>query len=70
MKKVKMSYDATISSILEISDELYQQLQRNDFDWVECEEIFTKAVEKNKSIFYDDLRRVTNVDTEECIYEY
>ena len=67
MKKVSVSYRAVIDKEFEITDELYEKIRNNEFDWRFFEKLFEKS--PTSKIWLNDLQSVENAETGECIYE-
>lgn len=70
MKKVVVTCSATIEKTLEVSDESYNKIKNNEFDYWDLMAEFKRQASVKPEIFINTLYSIENAETEEILYEY
>ena len=70
MKKVVVTCSATIEKTLEVSDESYNKIKNNEFDYWDLLAEFKRQTSAKSEIFINTLYCVEDKETEEILYEY
>lgn len=70
MKKVIVSCSATIEKTLEISDEFFDKIKNDEFDYWDLMAEFERQGPVKPEIFINELNSIEDVETEEMLYEY
>ena len=70
MKKVIVTCSATIEKTLEISDEFFDQIKNDEFDYWDLMAEFERQGPVKPEIFINTLDSIEDKETNEMLFEY
>ena len=70
MQKVIVTCSATIEKVLEISDEFYDKIKNDEFDYWDLMAEFERQGPINPTTFINTLDSIEDKETHEMLFEY